>query len=60
VRYGVVAEVVAAARNSGVQSLNLLVEPIVEEVENGKANSEGATGSPAPAGATDQPGTNEP
>jgi biopolymer transport protein TolR len=30
-RYGVVAEVVAAARNSGVESLNLLVEPEVEE-----------------------------
>lgn len=31
-RYGIVAEVVAAARNSGVESLNLLVEPEVEEV----------------------------
>jgi len=30
-RYGIVAEVVAAARNSGVESLNLLVEPEVEE-----------------------------
>ena len=30
-RYGVVATVVAAARNSGVESLNLLVEPEVEE-----------------------------
>lgn len=29
--YGIVAEVVAAARNSGVESLNLLVEPEVEE-----------------------------
>jgi hypothetical protein len=27
-----VAEVVAAARNSGVESLNLLVEPEVEDV----------------------------
>lgn len=32
-RYGIVATVVAAARNSGVESLNLLVEPEVEEVE---------------------------
>jgi len=30
-RYGIVAEVVAAARNSGVESLNLLVEPELEE-----------------------------
>jgi biopolymer transport protein TolR len=30
-RYGIVAEVVAAARNSGVESLNLLVEPEIEE-----------------------------
>lgn len=29
-RYGVVARVVAAARASGVNSLNLLVEPVVE------------------------------
>lgn len=33
-RYGIVAEVVAAARNSGVESLNLLVEPEVEVVED--------------------------
>jgi biopolymer transport protein TolR len=31
-RYGIVATVVAAARNSGVESLNLLVEPEVEEI----------------------------
>ncbi len=31
-RYGVVALVVAAARNSGVESLNLLVQPELEEV----------------------------
>jgi len=30
-RYGIVATVVAAARSSGVESLNLLVEPEVEE-----------------------------
>lgn len=32
-RYGIVAEVVAAARSSGVQSLNLLVQPEIEEEE---------------------------
>jgi biopolymer transport protein TolR len=31
-RYGVVAMVVAAARNSGVESLNLLVQPELEEL----------------------------
>lgn len=31
-RYGVVAKVVAAARASGVKSLNLLVQPELEEV----------------------------
>jgi biopolymer transport protein TolR len=30
-RYEIVAKVVAAARNSGVESLNLLVEPVVED-----------------------------
>jgi len=40
--YGVVARVVAAARNSGVDSLNLLVQPEIEaadETGNGKADS---------------------
>ena len=32
-RYGVVAEVVAAARNSGVSSLNLLVQPELEPID---------------------------
>ncbi len=32
-RYGAVARVVAAARAAGVEALNLLVEPEVEEVE---------------------------
>ena len=32
-RYGVVAEVVAAARNSGVSSLNLLVQPEMEPLD---------------------------
>jgi biopolymer transport protein TolR len=49
-RYGVVATVVAAARNSGVESLNLLVQPDMEEVpeepgDKGKA-------APAPTGRT--------
>lgn len=30
-RYEIVAKVVAAARNSGVESLNLLVEPVLED-----------------------------
>jgi biopolymer transport protein TolR len=54
-RYGVVATVVAAARNSGVESLNLLVEPEIEIVED-----EGAPGAPpaagGPQGATPVPG----
>ena len=30
-RYEIVAKVVSAARNSGVESLNLLVEPVIED-----------------------------
>jgi biopolymer transport protein TolR len=45
-RYGTVAEVVAAARNSGVESLNLLVQPELEEAPAGAT--------PAPA---DKPGS---
>ena len=30
-RYEIVAKVVAAARNSGVESLNLMVEPVIED-----------------------------
>jgi biopolymer transport protein TolR len=41
-RYGTVAMVVAAARSSGVESLNLLVEPEIEEV------TEPAGGNPEP------------
>lgn len=47
-RYGVVAEVVAAARSSGVVSLNLLVEPKGEPETpdpNAGANPGGAAGS---------------
>jgi biopolymer transport protein TolR len=43
-RYGVVAAVVAAARNSGVQSLNLLVQPELEE------EAEPPAPAPVPAG----------
>jgi biopolymer transport protein TolR len=40
-RYGIVATVVAAARSSGVDSLNLLVEPELEEVpESATAGSD--------------------
>jgi biopolymer transport protein TolR len=43
-RYGVVATVVAAARNSGVESLNLLVEPeVVEEEPRGAADAPAGT-----------------
>ncbi len=38
-RYGIVATVVAAARSSGVDSLNLLVEPELEEVPASEAPS---------------------
>ena len=38
--YGTVAGVVAAARSSGVDSLNLLVEPELEEVPAGQAESD--------------------
>jgi biopolymer transport protein TolR len=47
-RYGIVAEVVAAARNSGVESLNLLVEPEVEEVSEEEASPPARPGA-APA-----------
>lgn len=38
-RYGTVAEVVAAARNSGVASLNLLVQPELEPLEEDEENA---------------------
>jgi biopolymer transport protein TolR len=46
-RYGIVALVVAAARNSGVESLNLLVEPEIEEVPEEPAAKPAKTGSAA-------------
>jgi biopolymer transport protein TolR len=50
-RYGAVATVVAAARNSGVQSLNLLVQPELveqEQEESGPAPAPAAQQQPAP------------
>ena len=49
-RYGIVAEVVAAARNSGVESLNLLVQPDLEEApdEPEKPGNPPAGGIPKP------------
>jgi biopolymer transport protein TolR len=46
-RYGIVAEVVAAARNAGVASLNLLVQPEPETVD-GEAEAEKAEDQDAP------------
>jgi biopolymer transport protein TolR len=42
--YGIVAEVVAAARNTGVDSLNLLVQPELEEVPDSPDQPTKATG----------------
>ncbi len=43
-RYEIVAKVVAAARNSGVESLNLLVEPVVDDApDEPAAKGKGAT-----------------
>jgi biopolymer transport protein TolR len=47
-RYGIVATVVAAARSSGVDSLNLLVEPDVEELPD-EAQSATQTAKPSKA-----------
>jgi biopolymer transport protein TolR len=44
-RYEIVAKVVAAARNSGVESLNLLVEPEIEDLPEAPGTSK-----PAPPG----------
>jgi biopolymer transport protein TolR len=51
-RYGIVATVVAAARHSGVQSLNLLVQPELEEpgsAATAPAPTEAPTGAADPA-----------
>ncbi len=49
-RYGVVAEVVAASRSNGVSSLNLLVQPELEPVEEEETEKpSGASKPTAPA-----------
>ena len=55
-RYGIVATVVAAARNSGVESLNLLVEPELEE-DTGASQANGT--SPAATTAAPKKGRTE-
>jgi biopolymer transport protein TolR len=47
-RYGIVAEVVAASRLAGVQSLNLLVEPEIEEVAEPSPGAAPKSGAPTP------------
>jgi biopolymer transport protein TolR len=42
-RYGIVADVVAAARFTGVESLNLLVQPELEEVDEGAEKAQPGT-----------------
>jgi biopolymer transport protein TolR len=51
-RYEIVAKVVAAARNSGVESLNLLVEPEIVDAP-AEAAAPAAPGKPAGGGRTD-------
>lgn len=51
-RYGIVAKVVAAARSSGVRSLNLLVQPELEEVPEAPP---GAPVNPAKADKPEKP-----
>jgi len=46
-RYGIVATVVAAARHSGVQSLNLLVQPEIEGRLGGEDEDEDEAAPPA-------------
>jgi biopolymer transport protein TolR len=54
-RYGIVASVVAAARNSGVESLNLLVEPEIEEVpEEAQGGAKPKTGKAGKASGPDR------
>jgi biopolymer transport protein TolR len=47
-RYGTFAEVVAAARSNGVDALNLIVEPVLEEAPEPEAT-------PSPAGSVKAP-----
>jgi len=46
-RYGVVARVVAAARAAGVEGLNLLVQPEIEDEAPGAKGADGAQPEPA-------------
>jgi len=59
-RYGVVADVVAAARNSGVESLNLLVQPELEEVPEEPGKGGGKAPSAPGKGTGRIPGTAAP
>jgi biopolymer transport protein TolR len=52
-RYEIVAKVVAAARNSGVESLNLLVEPEIVDAPEEAAAPGKPSSTPAPGGRTD-------
>lgn len=52
-RYEIVAKVVAAARNSGVESLNLLVEPEIVDAPEEAVAPPGAAGKPGPSGRSD-------
>jgi biopolymer transport protein TolR len=54
-RYGIVAKVVAAARNSGVESLNLLVEPVSEGDEPATAPSTTTPNAKTPSKAAGKP-----
>ena len=54
-RYGIVAAVVAAARSSGVDSLNLLVEPELEEVQDSPAPANNKAATKEPKSRTESP-----
>lgn len=54
-RYGIVATVVAAARNSGVQSLNLLVQPEIEAEITAAAAGVPVPSAPPPAAPATMP-----
>jgi biopolymer transport protein TolR len=58
-RYGIVAQVVAAARNSGVESLNLLVQPQLEAVDEGAAGPSPKTPASGPSTAPPAPGRSD-
>lgn len=57
-RYGVVAKVVAAARASGVTSLNLLVQPELEEVPDEASPTTPNPGAARPGAASPKAGGN--